>query len=121
MIHTITITNYRPPRTNELYRGRFCKRMAQERECAQFIAHYGRDLPKATGKRRVSLSVTLARRQRLPDADEQSLKAVLDGLVRAELLRGDSRQWCECRPTEFVLSQQPRPQTVITLEDVDDG
>ncbi len=116
--YEIHLTNYRPPRTNELYRAKFRGRMALEKECKQFVAFYGSHVPKATGKRRVSMVVTLAVRQRMPDADEQCLKAVLDALVADQLLVSDRREWCECVPTEFVLSRKRQPHTLITLEDV---
>ncbi len=116
--YVIEIPNYRPPRTNELYRAKFRGRMALEKECKQFIAFYGSHVPKAAGKRRVAMVVTLAVRQRMPDADEQCLKAVLDSLVACGLLLDDSRTYCECVPTEFVLSRKRQPHTLITLEDV---
>ncbi len=116
--YEISLPNYRPPRTNELFRAKMRGRMALERECKQFVDFYGSHVPKATGKRRVSMVVTLAVRQRMPDSDENCLKAVLDSLVACSLLVDDSRVWCECVPTEFVLSRKRQPNTLITLEDV---
>ncbi len=116
--YVIEVPNYRPPTSNALFRAKFRGRMALERECKQFVAFYGSHVPKAAGKRRVSMAVTLAVRQRMPDADENALKAVLDALVACQLLVDDSRVWCECVPTEFVLSRKRQPHTLITLEDV---
>lgn len=118
---TFTIPNYRPPKSNDLFRAKFRKRMHLERECKQFVAWYGRDIPKATGKRRVAMHVALAMRQRLPDSDESCLKAVLDALTAQGLLIDDKRRWCECVPTVFELTRKRQPETVLTLEDLDDG
>ncbi len=116
--YEISVPNYRPPTSNALFRAKFRGRMALERECRQLIRCYSRGVPQAAGKRRVSMAVTLAVRQRLPDADEQCYKAVLDALANCGLLIDDSRRWCECVPTEFVPSRQRQPHTLITLEDV---
>ncbi len=116
--HTLDIPNYRPPKANDLFRARMRKRMGLENECKSFVKHYGQHIPRATSKRRVSMAVTLAVRQRLPDADEECLKAVLDALVYHGLLLGDRRQWCEVEPTVFVLTKLMQPRTVITLTDL---
>lgn len=116
--HTITIPNYRPPRSNDLFRARMRKRMGLERECKQFVAYYSRDVPKAAGRRRVSMHVWLAVRQQLPDCEEDCLKAVLDGLTACGLIIDDSRRWCECPRTVFTKTLLRQPRTVITLEDL---
>lgn len=68
----------------------------------------------ATGKRRVSLIVTLSKGQRALDPDAY-WKVVLDGLVACKALTDDSRQWCEMGVVEFRRGEKG---TVIVIEDM---
>jgi hypothetical protein len=78
-------------------------------------ARLARILP-AKGKRRVSLHLTLAPRQRAADPDA-FWKSTLDALVAAELLTDDNRQSVELGTVTF--DRGPARRTVITLADLD--
>jgi hypothetical protein len=71
---------------------------------------------KATGKRRVRLTVILGPRQRGGDPDAYHL-SLLDALVRAGLLVDDSKEYVELEPTHYV--RETKPGCVIVLEDLD--
>jgi hypothetical protein len=72
-------------------------------------------IPKAKGKRRVTLKLILGRRNKTRDKDS-SHKAVLDALKTASLIVDDSPEWCECTPLEQERAKESA--TVIILEDL---
>jgi Holliday junction resolvase RusA-like endonuclease len=115
--YVFSIPNYRPPSANALYRCKMKRTMEQGRECKDFVTLYGRDVPKATGPRRVAMTVYLGTRQRKPDADEQLYKAVLDALKACGLLVDDRREMCVVVPTDFYRSIDGKPCTVLVIED----
>ncbi len=78
----------------------------------------GAGVPKATGKRRVSLTITLGYRQRGADPDAY-WKSTLDALVHCGALVNDSRQWVELGEVEYVRGTVPA--TTISLKEVKDG
>jgi hypothetical protein len=75
-------------------------------------------VPKATGKRRVSLRITLAPCQRGADPDA-FWKSTLDSLVHAGLLVDDSREWVQLGTVTF--DRGPGRSTVISLKDLPAG
>lgn len=74
------------------------------------------DVPKATGKRRVTLTIGLGPKQRAGDPDAY-WKSLLDAMKHAGLLVDDNRQHCELAPV--VFERWPTKGTVITLEDLE--
>ena len=117
-VHTFTVPRYLPPSVNRLlainHRGR--KRLKDE--CAGFVRLYAHQagVPPAAGRRRVDLLLTLAGRGRPPDPDN-ILKSLLDGLVRAGLLRDDGPGQCELGTVSY--SRGPSRATTVTLTDCD--
>ncbi len=71
-------------------------------------------LPKAKGKRRVRMTITLAKHQRAPDPDAL-WKTTLDALVHAGMLTDDNRQGVELDPVEFMRGTEQA--TTILLMD----
>jgi hypothetical protein len=114
-LYSEAIPNYQPTPLNKLLSCHWAKRGRLKRSDYQIIGHYLGHIPKATGKRRVTVTITLAPRQRAGDPDSY-LKVLGDALVNAEILLDDNRQWVEWAPVEFVRG--PGSQTRITLEDI---
>jgi Holliday junction resolvase RusA-like endonuclease len=75
----------------------------------------GYDVPKAKGKRRVTLTRVWARRQRRFDRINLAggLKPVLDALVKHRLLVDDSEKWCEDHYEQRGPSPDPGIEVVI--------
>jgi hypothetical protein len=96
--HRLVIDGWHPARLNQLvgcHWGTRSKRKRVDREVIALEA-LAQKIPKAMGKRRVSLVLTLAPRQRAGDLDAY-WKSLLDALVVAGLLVDDSRHNAECR------------------------
>lgn len=112
----VVIPGYRLPLLNELLRSHPIRRARLKREAAELVWGYAlvAGVPRATGRRRVSLWV-VAPWRRLPDPDSAD-KALLDALVSAGLLVDDSAEWVE--RTEPVFVRGKRVETTITLEDL---
>lgn len=75
-------------------------------------------VPPATGRRKVSLAIVLAKGQRAPDVDA-FWKSTLDGLVKAGALVDDNRIGCQMGDVVFARSCDRRFSTTIILEDVE--
>jgi Holliday junction resolvase RusA-like endonuclease len=103
MIHELTIPGWHPVRLNQLLHVHYLKRARMKKADRMMVAFYARHfkIPPATGKRRVSLQITLAPRQRAGDPDAY-WKSLLDALVHAELLLDDNRQGVETGPVTFA-------------------
>src|SRR5208337_5025788 len=89
-IHTLVIPNWTPSRLNELMRNRWrCAEL--KRQDTTFVIAYSRiqGIPKATGKRRVTLEITFGKGTRAGDPDAYN-KSLLDALVNASLLVSDT-------------------------------
>ena len=117
MAWTITIPDFIPARVNDLYSGHWTKRRALKKNDAEIIGGYAlkAGVPKATGKRRVSLTITLTPKMRGHDPDA-FFKSVLDSLVHCCVLAEDNSRACELGPVTFERGK--RKQTVITVEDI---
>jgi Holliday junction resolvase RusA-like endonuclease len=81
------------------------------------VATYAHNIPKAQGKRRVSLHIILDKGQRAPDPDA-FFKSLCDALVHAEMLVDDNRQHVELAPVTFSRDWQ-HWGTRITLLDLE--
>lgn len=115
MQHTIEIPDYTPPLLNQFVGKHWAIGAKLKKECRQFIAVYGRDVPKATGRRMVRLDVWGWPKGRRPDRDAFD-KATLDGLTACGLLTDDSAKWLEGRMLVEIHPSAER-KTLITLED----
>jgi Holliday junction resolvase RusA-like endonuclease len=116
-VWTITIPCH-TARLNELLRsvkGRI--RLKRRDRDLVLVACRNVSLPPATGKRRVSLQVTLGMGQRRADPDAW-WKSLLDALRHAHAIVDDGPRWCELGPVEYTRG---RAGMVITLEDLPDA
>lgn len=73
-------------------------------------------VPRATGKRRVTMTIALGPRQRGSDPDAY-FKGLLDSLTYVGALVDDSPRWVELAPVAYRRSE--RKATEIRLEDVE--
>ncbi len=73
-------------------------------------------LPRAEGKRRVSLEIVLTGHQK-PTDDDNAFKSCLDALTACGLLVDDSPRWVELGTVEY--SRSGEPGTTIILQDLD--
>lgn len=72
-------------------------------------------VPEPTGKRRVSLRITLPKGQRRWDIDALQ-KSTLDACKHAELIRDDNEVWAEWGGVTYLRGETLA--TVIIVEDV---
>lgn len=115
--HTLIIPLWHPPKVNELYSGHWTRRAKLKRQALELVTMYARmaGIPKAEGKRRVGLTITLGPRQRGGDVDSYH-KSLLDCLTHCGLIRDDSPAWCEIEPV--VYEHGVASATTIILEDL---
>ncbi len=106
----------RPASLNEIMAGHWSKGAALKKRDRRVIgiAAVMAGVPKATGKRRVSLAIVLPKGQRRWDADGL-FKSLLDALTHAEMLVDDNPKWCELGTVSY--SRGERLSTIIVLED----
>ncbi len=117
--HRLAIPGWHPARINQ-FAGRHWGVMShlkrQDREAITYALITAQPaIPRATGKRRVSLAFTLAPRQRRWDPDA-TWKSLLDALVCLNLLVSDSDRWCEMGSVTF--DRGSKRCTIITLQDL---
>lgn len=118
MTHTLTLDRFLPPLLNAVRGRHWRSEHRAKKDLAGVLAAEAcaQGVPKATGRRRVSLSLTgWARGGVLPDLDAFD-KVMLDSLVRARLLLDDGEHGLDGRMA-VALARGPR-RTVIVLEDV---
>jgi hypothetical protein len=112
----LRIEGWKPTFDNELVYVHWATARKRKRRDAEAVAlaALAAGIPRATGRRRVSLTIR-ARFRRPPD-DPAPLKSTLDALVAAGLLVDDSREWMEfVWPPEF---ERGGTVTTIVLEDI---
>ncbi len=115
-INRIVIPLWRPASSNEFRTvGRKIKIKRSDRDmvCGYALLH---GTPRAGGRRRVSLEITLGPRDRECDPDNL-WKSLLDALKHAKMLIDDRRAYCECGDVSFGRGEQL--STKIILEDID--
>jgi hypothetical protein len=112
----LTIEGWHPARLNELL-GNWQRRARLKKHDRELVAGYAlvQRIPSATGKRRVSLLLTLAPGQRGADPDS-FWKSTLDALVHAGLLLDDNRQAVELGDVRFTRG--PARETTVIIEDL---
>lgn len=109
------IGGWHPAKLNDLLHCHWSKKHRLKKADRDIVAYYAGWIPKATGKRRVTLMIILGPRQRGADPDAYQ-KSLADALVCCQLLRDDSREWIEWAP--IVYERGPERATVITLTDL---
>lgn len=114
---TITIPDWLPPRLNQARGRHWHAEHKLKREAIEFVFFYARlcNVPPATGRRRVTLRVTLEPRRRQPDRDAYD-KILLDALTRAGMLLDDSDRGLEGR-MEVEFQRGAENKTEIVLEE----
>lgn len=112
----IVLPGYHPVTLNRLLGCHWAIAAKRKKLWMRAIGLFSAHVPRATGKRRVSLKVTLAPRQRAFDPDAP-WKATLDALVRLGLLTDDNRQGVELGLVLFERGTEKA--TTITLEDME--
>ena len=115
MIHVLSIPDWRPTTLDKLLYATVRDRIHLKKEDRTFIAFYAKNLciPKATGRRRVTLEIGLTGRQKEADIDAYQ-KTVLDALVECGLLLGDTRAEAEWGGVSYSRGES---FTAICLED----
>lgn len=118
MKHTIHIENWHPTRINQLVGVHWGKAQRCKRADLQMIGAYAAkyETPKATGRRRVTVTIALGKGQRGGDPDSYT-KSLLDALVGLKLLVDDNRQWLELEPIKY--ERAANRSTTIELEDIE--
>jgi hypothetical protein len=116
-IYTFEIPDWTPCPVNALMQ-RVATRIRRKKEARMLVVAYAlnADIPKASSKRRVRLTITAP--GRLPDPDGV-LKSMLDCLVAARLLVDDSGDWCELG--QVKVERGPARMTCVQLEDLAGG
>lgn len=114
---TCKIDNFHPVKTNELIgKNRFVAQRLKQASMDIMIAEFIKaGIPKATGKRRVHLLITLGPRQRGGDVDSWH-KGLLDSAVHAGMLIDDRKEWCELAPVSYDRGKIKA--TTITFEEI---
>ena len=114
----VVIPGWRPATANQLLGCHWGKAARMKAHDRQLIAVYTvlAGVPKASGKRRLSLRITLPKGQRRWDIDALQ-KSCLDGAVHAGLLIDDNPKWAAWGGVEYIRGEGL--STVIVVEDVD--
>lgn len=112
---TIEIPRWHPAPLNKLMKGHWSNGHQLKKVDRAMVAAYASGVPKAKGKRRVSLHIILDKGQRAADPDAYQ-KSCLDALVHAGVLVDDNRQHVELAPVTFSRDPQGWGM-VITLEE----
>lgn len=113
----VRIENWHPTKLNQLMNSHWAKRGRLRKHDDNIVAMsvLGADVPKAEQRRRVSLEIYLAERQRGGDVDAY-WKSTLDALVNCGALVDDNPEWVELGEVKFYRAQ--RPATLIILENM---
>jgi hypothetical protein len=116
-VHTLIIPNWHPARLNSWDGRHWSIRARLKRGDREMVAAYARvaRVPPAKGKRKVSLVITLAPRQRNGDVDA-FWKSLLDALVSCKLLINDSPRWLDLGTVRFLRAE--KRATRIDLHDL---
>lgn len=114
--YSVFIPQWRPASLNQLMTGKLRNRMRLKKSDRYIITFYCCRLPKAQGKRRVTLHIVLGTRMNAYDYDN-AWKSLLDGLVKCGMLIDDKPGLVE--QGALTYSRNPAEWgTRITLEDI---
>lgn len=115
--HALTIDGWLPTNLNALMGMHYHARNRQKKLDTDIIAAeaFAQQIPRATGKRRVSITVRQKKGVKCADVDAY-FKVLLDALVRCQAIVDDSGEWCEIGSVKYEVSE--RKGLVIELEDI---
>lgn len=118
--HTLILDAFQPHRLNVLLRLHWAARNRALKGDADVVAAeaFRQGIPKAAGKRRVSLTVRHGRSVKAADADAL-WKSLLDALVKCGLLLDDDPAHCELGTVGYETAE--RRGLVVLLEDLEGG
>lgn len=116
-LHVLILPGVLPPTLNQLMRGKIQDRIRLGKSFRNILIARSlqQRIPIATGKRRVTIEVCYAKGQRSADPDA-FYKSIGDSLVKAKLLKGDSRHWVEWGRVDYKRGELQH--TTIYLEDI---
>lgn len=118
---TVTIPAWHPVKDNELITSRHWGKAYRLKQADKRMVWYSfrvlptRVIPRAKGKRRVTLTIVLGKGQRGGDPSAY-WKSLLDALVDCEMLTDDNRQGVELMPVAYERAE--KPATRIVLEEI---
>jgi len=113
----IYIPNWRPATLNSLM-GHWSKAHKLKKADREMIFAYCNGLPRASGKRRVSLHITYGKGMRVCDPDA-FWKSTLDALVQGKMLVDDSDKYVELGEVKQKrVAKGVHMLTRITLQDI---
>lgn len=117
MTFKLRIDKWQPTPVNKLINSHWATAGRLKKVDKNIVGHYCQHnrIPRAQGRREVSLTITLAPRQRAGDPDCY-WKSLNDALVHAGMLVDDNRQYVRLGPVEFLRG--PERSTLITLTDL---
>ncbi len=118
LTHRLEIAAWRPFTDNQLINCHWRTKHKRKDSDKEFVACYAhlQRIPKATGKRRVSLEIVLVGRQKETDPWAY-LKSLNDSLVSCGLLVDDTARYVEFGGT--VYSRGKEAMTTIILSDLE--
>jgi hypothetical protein len=112
--YSIHISNWHPTPVNKIINSYWSIAHRLKKADKAMVYFYGKDIPKAEGKRSVKLLITLGKGQHGCDPDAYN-KSLLDALVYCGLLKNDSKELVELQPVEFKRGEKA---TTIVLEEI---
>ncbi len=117
MVYKLRITRWLPTSLNRLMRGSYHVQAKRKRIDCNMVCGYciQNRIPRAQGRRRVDLCLTLQGRDKEHD-DDNCWKNLLDNLVTAGMLIDDCRQYCQ--RGEVTYERGVERGTLITLTDL---
>ncbi len=118
-IYTLVVARWHPTRLNVLLNVHWAVRgrLRKADDATVKIAAHNAGIPRAVGKRRVSITIVLGPRQRGGDPDTAYQKSCCDALKNAGLIRDDNRQWMAIDPITYERCKERA--TRIVLEDIE--
>lgn len=113
--YVISIPNFHPTTLNKLLGSHYHAASRLKAGDTQMIGIYAyiAKVPKATGKRRLEIIITLAPGQRGADVDAYG-KSTLDALVNLGMLKDDNRQWLELEPVKYERGAAKATTLILT-------
>lgn len=113
---TVRIDGWLPARVNELLNSHWAVAKRRKDSDRQMLQVACAKIPKAKGKRRVTLTWILGPTNKVKPDPDGVWKSLLDGLVRNGHLVDDHSHWCELMPVQFDRAKTKG--ILLTLEDV---
>jgi hypothetical protein len=119
-VHRIEIPQWRPASLNDMLCCHWTTANRLKKSDRETITAYSikSEIPKAEGKRRVSLEIHISGRQQEADPDAY-WKSLLDGLTRCGMLVDDQAKYCQMGTVTYYREESPEARkTIVVLEDL---